>query len=338
LLGPAVKDKLRLAVINLVTSFILALVLELILFGALEHPRLIPGFLEEPFREYYRGNDRSIIQVTECGRYDSALFYTLNPGSCWFKNREFRVENRINSAGVRDDESSLQFPRAIVLGDSYAMGWGVQQDESFPQILEQGLHWKVLNAGISSYGTARELILLKRFTLDSMTHLFIQYHANDYEENIRFIKGNFELPIRSKHSYDSLRNTVGRRDQYFLFKHLYGISKAIAKGILRKQDSKQSDPDEAQSFLQVVRQADIRPDIPIIVFKVDDYNKLNDQFLDSIDSLLQTREFENLNIKTLRLSDDLRKEDYFILDDHINKSGHEKIAAKIRKQILSVSP
>ena len=69
------------------------------------------------------------------GEYDPELTYRLRPGACTFSELEFVTDYRINSLGVRDDEASLDGPEIIVLGDSFAMGWGVEQQESF---LEQG--------------------------------------------------------------------------------------------------------------------------------------------------------------------------------------------------------
>jgi hypothetical protein len=62
------------------------------------------------------------------------------------------------------------------------MGWGVEQDQSFPQLLEKNSHQTVLNAGMSSYGTAREVQLFNGLNLSSVKTIFLQYHANDYNE------------------------------------------------------------------------------------------------------------------------------------------------------------
>jgi hypothetical protein len=222
------------------------------------------------------------------------------------------------------------------------MGWGVKQDESFPQLLEKQLNKKVLNAGISSYGTVREMQLLKRIRTDSVISIFLQYHANDYEENVKFLKSNFHLGIRSKHSYDSLKDAIRNREEYFPFKHLYGISKGIAKRMLKPEGSIPALNEEAQNFLRVLKHADIRPDIRIIVFKLDDTYSLdenyNEDFIQQVDSLLSTDEFKTLNISTLKLGHVIKKDDYFILDDHINPGGHVKIASKILEHIESLSP
>jgi hypothetical protein len=329
------KENIRLAVINAISFVVLAVFVEGLIFLCLIHPAFVPGFLLPAFREYYQTADRNIIQVTECGRYDSTLFYTLRPGSCTFSNREFEVVCSVNSVGVRDDEKSLQAPAIITLGDSYTMGWGVSQDESFPQLLEASLGIKVLNAGMSSFGTARELTLLKRFSLDSVKYLLIQYHANDYEENKAFLNNGNVLRVRSRQSYDSLCEAIRERQRYFPFKHLYGISKGVARNIINDDKSPATKPsEEARDFLRVVQQARINPHIRIIIFKLEHQNKLNNKFALAIDSLLQTDEYRSLNMQTVKLAALLSEEDYFLLDDHINRYGHYKIAEKIREQMI----
>jgi hypothetical protein len=336
------KGIFKTAGINIFTFLVLAFIVEGVLSLTLNNPSFIPEFLLEPFRDYYRISDRNIIQVTECAEYDSDLFYILKQGSCSFENREFKVENQINSQGLRDDETSLQFPSIIALGDSYTMGWGVEQNESFPQVLEKRLHRKVLNAGISSFGTAREFELWNRLLTDSVKYIFLQYHANDYEENEKFVSNNFGLRIRNKFSYDSLCKAISNRERYFPFKHLYGVSKGIAKGWLKSQPTIPGSDDEAQHFLRVIKNSGLRPEIRIIVFKLDENNYKNqnncDDFVKRIDSLLKTDEFSSLNISTIKLGNSLTREDYFILDDHINAKGHLKIATKIHQQIDSLSP
>jgi lysophospholipase L1-like esterase len=333
-----VKEKIRAGTINLITGFFLALGVEGLLYAGLQNPEYIPSSFLEIFQLHYRFEVRKIIQVTDCARYDSAYFYLLQTGHCRFSNKEFSVEFSVNSQGLRDDERSLEFPAVVALGDSYTMGWGVQQDESFPQLLEQELGQKVLNAGMSSFGTAREMKLLKQIRTDSLRMLILQYNSNDYGENQEYIKRDFHLKIRPEKSYDSLRKSIEKREKYFPFKHLYGVSKIVASKILKTNTPNSATAHEARTFLQIIKQARVAPGVRIIVFKVDDYKKLKNEFTTEIDSLLQTPEFTTLNIETMDLSHDLNRNDYFILDDHINKNGHEKIARKISTQVRSVSP
>ena len=111
--------------------------------------------------EYF--NRRNIVQLDERhARYDPELFYTLEPGAFMFSNPEFSTQFVVNRIGVRDNQRSLEQPEIVVAGDSYAMGWGVQQDESFPELIERRTGRRVLNAAMSSYGTVRERRMLDR--------------------------------------------------------------------------------------------------------------------------------------------------------------------------------
>jgi hypothetical protein len=332
------KSKVKLVIINVISFLVLAFVIEGMIYLGLENPKYIPGLLLNAFREYYRVSDRNILQVTDCATYDSSLFYILKPGNCTFQNREFSINLDINTAGLRDDQASLDFPSVLALGDSYTLGWGVRQDESFPQIIEKTFGRSVLNAGASSYGTAREVTLLKRLLLDSVRLILWQYHANDFDENKAFLTHGNILRVRAKYSYDSLRKSIEKREKYYPFKHLYGITRGVVIKILKPQTPKTAEWREAQSFLEVIKQAGLRSDIRILVFKLDDYDKLNDEFVTAVDSLLRTPLFDSLNIQTLKMAHVLKEADYFVLDDHINKSGHEKIAAEIRSHVTTLSP
>ncbi|HEY6505513.1 MAG TPA: hypothetical protein VIZ28_16175 [Chitinophagaceae bacterium] len=52
---------------------------------------------------------------------------------------------------------------------------------------------KVLNAGMSSYGTARELKNLYRLDTSGLQTLIIQYGRNDEVENEQFVRDNYSL-------------------------------------------------------------------------------------------------------------------------------------------------
>src|SRR5262249_45820788 len=157
----------------------------------MSHPSILavddglPGRFLNKLRQYSIKRDRAVVQFDpECFRYDAELTYTFIPNSsCTVVNREHKVEYRANRQGLRDTEQALDHPSIVVVGDSHAMGWGVGQSESFPKVLERDLQLRVLNAAISSYGTARELALLERLRLPNFPVLIIQYCDNDFDEN-----------------------------------------------------------------------------------------------------------------------------------------------------------
>ena len=109
---------------------------------------------------------------------------------------EFDVTFRTNSYGLRDKEYSEKSPdnfRILVLGDSFTMGWGVEQDEVFTEVLEKDFEKdesldcgvEVLNAGVYGYGTVEELLYLEKKGLQLKPDLVLLtfFIGNDIFEN-----------------------------------------------------------------------------------------------------------------------------------------------------------
>ena len=69
-----------------------------------------------------------------------------------------------------------------------AMGWGVSEGATFGKRLEGRTGLRVLEAGISSYGTARELTILRRSDTQDTRYLIIQYKSNDLDDNLAFVQ------------------------------------------------------------------------------------------------------------------------------------------------------
>jgi len=64
------------------------------------------------------------IEPTQCRKFDPVLDHSLVPNSiCRFKTKEWDLEFKVNSQGLRDKEYSIQKPagvyRIIMLGDSF---------------------------------------------------------------------------------------------------------------------------------------------------------------------------------------------------------------------------
>jgi len=187
-------------IINILCIAALVGVCEGAILALLYHPELlrhVPLKMKRDIRLLYAGYVRNIIQfMPACAVADEELEYTLRPGVCTFSNIEFRNEFHINSLGVRDDEESLSKPEIIVIGDSDSMGWGVGQDETYAAILEKEGGMKTLNLSVSSYGTVREMHMLKRADLSNLKYLVIQYCDNDHLENCYYYIKKNNLPAR----------------------------------------------------------------------------------------------------------------------------------------------
>jgi len=161
-------------------------IIEIIFVSMLHAPRLTaasPAPVRRLVQQVYRHFNRALIQFNpECARYDADVTYTLKPPGCTFGNIEFDNAYDVNRMGLRDTEANLAAPDVIVIGDSHAMGWGVNQDQSFPRVLGQKTGLKVLNAAVSSYATVREMRMLDRLDTSHLKVLVIQYDDNDQPE------------------------------------------------------------------------------------------------------------------------------------------------------------
>lgn len=329
LLLDSIKKNSLFLLYNLLSIIVFIGLLELLCTYYLNNPSDIPQSLRSVFMDYYRSYDRNIAQVTDCGHYNDELFYTLAPGTCTFENREFSTQIYANSKGIRDDESSLKQPDIVVIGDSFSMGWGVNQEDCYPSIMEGLLSGKnILNASISSYGTARELILLDYLQTNIPELILIQYHPSDYEENEEYASNNM-LEISSKSTYDSLKKYIQSRNKYFPGKRISQLLKLkLMKSVMEKP--RLSEKQEVDVFLQVLMNSPVNfENTQIIVFEIEHISTLNDVFINTLKNEINRREDlpEHLkNLQAISLSDLMIDSDFFILDDHLNSQGHKHLA------------
>lgn len=128
---------------------------------------------------------RDVIQFNRhFASFSPDLGYVLRPGSeATHSSLEYSNVFRVNRFGLRDDDASLENPKLVFLGDSFTMGWGVDQDQTFADLTGRKLGVNALNAGISSYGTYREMLLFSKIKRDSVQLVVLQYCDNDLEEN-----------------------------------------------------------------------------------------------------------------------------------------------------------
>lgn len=333
------KDRLFFILYNLVVILILVGCSELLLRYLIHNPKSIPSGLLGVFRNHYSQYLRNTIQMdTSCARYDRGLFYTLKPGKCKFANAEFDTDLTINSAGLRDNEAALDAPSIIFLGDSFTMGWGVDQDSTFAKRIEKSLGVKTLNAGISSFGTARELQLLSQLDLSRLRALVIQYHGSDLEENKSYVD-NGKLQISSREIYDQAIRNVNARTKYYFGKHTAMITKGLLKELTieDRPARRPTSGEDVTFFLHVLETSPVPLDsIQLYVFAVSSFGDTDIQFTKILQNEIskdRRPEFiRNMHIIDVQsgLSTD---EDYFLLDDHINARGHSKLASKLLESL-----
>ena len=329
---------------NIVVVFLVLCLIEFGFTYLLNHPRSIPHNYFGHFKNYYKLVDKNIIQLQkEFAVYHPELFYTLKPGEFVFENREFSTPFLINSQGFRDDESSLDEAEIIVAGDSYAMGWGVDQDSSFAQILETISGKKVLNTAVSSYGTARELKTLAYANLDNVNTVIIQYCGNDIEENKRFYLEQNQLVISDKQTFNTAIEHASTINGYYPMKHFSVLASSIflAKEYAAYKPiesfSEQSFDDdieltESQLFLNVLLNSQELKSVPKIIVLELDYTTRS-TFMEELRYTLQDSVYTDLRRKMVLMdfSEVINQNDYFLFDEHIKAKTHLRIAESMNE-------
>ncbi|MBU1675827.1 hypothetical protein KKA85_08615, partial [bacterium] len=104
--------------------------------------------------------------------HDSLLGWIFPPDAAGdFEDDNSPVVIETNAWGLRGPEYDIDPDglHIVVLGDSYAFGWGVEEEESFPRQLERILRGRcgdptltVINAGIPGYGPYQQIEMLRR--------------------------------------------------------------------------------------------------------------------------------------------------------------------------------
>jgi lysophospholipase L1-like esterase len=153
------------------------------------------GILEFGLARFYYSN----IDVLRQDEFDAELGWRLKPGQYRVKAPEafstYTVS--INRFGIRNAELTPSRPvgtrRIIALGDSFTFGQGVDDETLFTTQLERRLNgrnggrYEVINAGVPGYGTAQELILMRRLAHAGIVGeiYLLNIFTNDILDNLR---------------------------------------------------------------------------------------------------------------------------------------------------------
>lgn len=293
-------------------------------------------------QDYYLLWERRIVQfLPECARYDEELTYTLRPGGCRFQGREFSVNLRVNHLAFRATEEAIDSPTVIVSGDSYAMGWGVAEEQTFASLVEQRTGLRTLNAGMPSFGTARELLALRRVNLSRTRYLIIQYCDNDFRENLEFVKRGGQLAILTRTEYDSLVADHLRLTTYYPGKHLRRLLPIFRDRWLPRDEAtaasaRRDHQRQAEAFLQVLQTSPVPlEDLHVIAFELVPRARNDSSFVAQLREQVGRGNYPPWirEMTLLDVSPHLSEADYFFYDDHINAPGHAKVATLLAQAI-----
>ncbi|MEK6281557.1 MAG: SGNH/GDSL hydrolase family protein [Acidobacteriota bacterium] len=171
--------------------------------------------------------------------------FSPRPGAEGWWRKEGEAYIKINSDGLRDRERSKEKPantfRVAVLGDSMMEALQVPLEETASAIMEQrlqecgtlsGRKVEVINFGVSSYGTAQELLTLRHKVWDYSPDLVLLAFttSNDIKDNSRALAQDPDL--RAYFIYQDgklvpdmsfLESDRFRRQQSFVGKFLFWL-------------------------------------------------------------------------------------------------------------------
>jgi hypothetical protein len=320
----------------------------------------LPANLGRHVRGYYLQHDRSLLQAdARFARYDPELLYTLAPGHFRFRNREFDVAFEVNSLGVRDSEAALREPALVVLGDSFAMGWGVEAGETFAAQLRGSTGLAVLNAGVSSYGTVRELLLLRRIDTRATRCLVLQHDDNDAWENRHFASADGVLEPRPRERFEHTLLKSAAQRRYWPGKVVFEIVRAA----LTPRSESLDEPipgveEQVRLFLDVLQRLaptrhaahagerpghasvgldgpDPQPDLPVLVLSLNPDGRGAGAFERQLAQRLGEPGSPAVarRVHVVPLAGVLTSADFFRLDDHLRPSGHARVAQALLPEL-----
>lgn len=336
--GYAVGKFIRIRPLYVWGTLILLEVFTVLVIGAIVviQPATVP-FLRF-FQNVYALLNTSFQYEPNISEYHPALGYLFrknitSPFSQW----EFSTQKvSTNFLGLRDDSLSGIHPEIILLGDSFTAGWGVEQDEMFGNLLEKKLNRKVLNAGISSFGTVRESLLLKQLPGDSCRLVIIQYCANDSEENKAWSDSiaAFRPSLNAqKYAANQVRNSA--RKIYVPFKFLFFSSLKMMQYLFlapEKHDNlsvnkPNSTLEHTVYFLKALRYLKSYYKGNVLIVSLSNSVRFDTQFIQEAKQRAEKEAWKNLYF--LNVSSSFKRADNYLIDGHNTPVGHRKIAGQL---------
>jgi hypothetical protein len=143
-------------------------------------------------------------------QWDADRGWALRPGASGWQRREGNAFVQINRDGMRDREHSYHKAKDTIriafIGDSFTEAEQVAVEDDFVSVVERrlgtcarlhGMRVEALNFGCDSYGTAQELITLRRavwkFSPDVVVLVF--FAGNDIRNNSPVLEWHFCQPF-----------------------------------------------------------------------------------------------------------------------------------------------
>ncbi len=264
-----------------------------------------------------------------CVNEDPLLLYRPREGPCRFSNVEFDT-TVTHEKGVRKDHRSEADVNILLIGDSHAMGWGVEDLETFAAVLERDTGYNLDNMSVASWGTARELLAAEERGVENYDLMLIAYCPNDLSENLAFLGGRYTLP---RPSYETREN---RDYTLYSLPHVPGYVRRLWTGELRRGFAEarrarevgfELPPNNATSHRQnldrILTEFSTRVDLPPIIAT---YFQHRGQRFENWETVEIEETYPGVTYVDVQPPPDL----WYPLDGHMLPEGHEEVARRLR--------
>ena len=286
------------------------------------------------------------------------------------QQKEFDVEYRTNSWGYFDREWDQtrggESLRLAFLGDSFTMGHGVEQGQSFPFLMGESLESvldrrvEVMNFGMWGTGTLEHEKFLPDVLANSPDEVILIFFVNDVIDNIRFArKASSEtnqlqvapaLEVAGSSWLAWLRLTLNRQSRAFAFvferterlRNRLGLITYPLEGVFTGRSSHLF-----QEAGEIIRSMDSRLEaesIPLTVVYLPHRMQVTGQRVPSDFDLRlpNTLLAQNLaGIRWIDLTDSFLTQpdpDLWFDEGHLNGPGHRRVAEWLTAEFLRVNP
>lgn len=275
-------------------------------------------------------NRHNWITQRKCAVPDPELIWVPANGRCQFEDIEFQTVLSFTPDG-RETGTKPKGRGIVVIGDSHAMGWGVNDNDTFAAHLQQLSGRPVYNLGVAGYGTIRELMRLEKSrVLEKVDTVILQYCNNDLSENLKFATAPKQELHDQVFRHSDQPAGQPQPSKLALLGKGYGLALSAPFQSLSDSLRRRNFTPHYEALIDLLAKYGKKLEGKrVIVFYSNTYGQKFRNFPEGQDARIPNVHFVDINFS--------RSDDYYKLDDHLNPQGHRKVAERLYQQ-LQTSP
>jgi MFS family permease len=285
-------------------------------------------------------NMRSVVQHVATRPHPATQYVNRANYVGTFANLEFRTTIRINKKGLRDKDYPDAKPpgrkRCLVLGDSFAFGWGVEAEETVAKRLEAQLDGvDVINAACSGWGTQQELLFLQqegiRYQPDGVLLFFSENDALNNLMKYKFVNGKlYDADEPVGRIADCKRWLIRRSAIWNLLSEVRNSLRKTSNASTMQSPSQSEVWAEEEKYLRAMQafcqQRKMMFAVVYVPGKDANRQPAHADNFSRIESFCARRGIAFLDLVPALREASQKQPIYFRIDDHWNRNGHQAAA------------